>query len=395
MGLIPLAAANKNIPMRTKSTYGKILATTCIVAMVSIVSCNKEHHAFVPIPDTSAPIEFISTDNPTKGLDEINYDRIKNDDCKFGLFAFWNEEGKRFSNENGKSSLYLENRNMEYIDSEGMANRWRCSPAAYWPFHTWLNFFAYAPYQNAETQHPFVTFPSEDYVGGMPRIRFTPPQNVTFQPDFCVSAPCLDVSAADGSVLMTFHHTLTRVRFYINLKGHKAPEYKYCITDLTIKGVANSNILTYKEDKDKPYEWDKIDPSAPKTGTYHLSSAESQLTSVPVVFTHEPGSEVTGLDRYTYANELVNGRLYLLPQKLTSEAKIEVVISVFKIGNSELISMLPPFELSLPASTEWEDQKTVSYLMTINIENSKESAIVPAVSDWTDSDNTHDEEILE
>ncbi len=395
MGLIPLAAANKTFSMGIKRTYGKTATAIFIVAMLCIVSCTEESDVFVPVPDTSAPIEFISTDNPTKGLDEINYDRIKNDDCKFGLFAFWNEEGKRFSNENGKSSLYLENRNMEYIDSEGKKNRWRCSPAAYWPFHTWLNFFAYAPYQSAETQHPFVLFPSEDYVGGMPRLRFTPPQHVTFQPDFCVSVPCLDVSAADGSVLMAFHHTLTRVRFYINLKGYKAPEYKYCITDLTIKGVASSNILTYKEDKEKPYEWDTIEASAPKTGTYHLSSAESQLTSAPLIFTNELGSEVTGLDRYTYANELVNGRLYLLPQKLTSEAKIEVVISVFKTGSSELVSMLPPFELALPASTEWEEQKTVSYLMTINIENSKESAIEPVISDWTDSDNIHDEEILE
>lgn len=395
MGLIPLAAANKTFSMGIKRTYGKTATAIFIVAMLCIVSCTEESDVFVPVPDTSAPIEFISTDNPTKGLDEINYDRIKNDDCKFGLFAFWNEEGKRFSNDNGKSSLYLENRNMEYIDSEGKKNRWRCSPAAYWPFHTWLNFFAYAPYQSAETQHPFVLFPSEDYVGGMPRLRFTPPQNVTFQPDFCVSVPCLDVSAADGSVLMAFHHTLTRVRFYINLKGYKAPEYKYCITDLTIKGVASSNILTYKEDKEKPYEWDTIEASAPKTGTYHLSSAESQLTSTPLIFTNELGSEVTGLDRYTYANELVNGRLYLLPQKLTSEAKIEVVISVFKTGSSELVSMLPPFELALPASTEWEEQKTVSYLMTINIENSKESAIEPVISDWTDSDNIHDEEILE
>ena len=395
MGLIPLAAANKTFSMGIKRTYGKTTTAIFIVAMLCIVSCTEESDVFVPVPDTSAPIEFISTDNPTKGLDEINYDRIKNDDCKFGLFAFWNEEGKRFSNENGKSSLYLENRNMEYIDSEGKKNRWRCSPAAYWPFHTWLNFFAYAPYQSAETQHPFVLFPSEDYVGGMPRLRFTPPQHVTFQPDFCVSVPCLDVSAADGSVLMAFHHTLTRVRFYINLKGYKAPEYKYCITDLTIKGVASSNILTYKEDKVKPYEWDAIEASAPKTGTYHLSSAESQLTSAPLIFTNELGSEVTGLDRYTYANELVNGRLYLLPQKLTSEAKIEVVISVFKNGSSELVSMLPPFELALPAATEWEEQKTVSYLMTINIENSKESAIEPVISDWTDSDNIHDEEILE
>ena len=395
MGLIPLAAANKTFSMGIKRKYGKTTTAIFIVAMLCIVSCTEESDVFVPVPDTSAPIEFISTDNPTKGLDEINYDRIKNDDCKFGLFAFWNEEGKRFSNENGKSSLYLENRNMEYIDSEGKKNRWRCSPAAYWPFHTWLNFFAYAPYQSAETQHPFVLFPSEDYVCGMPRLRFTSPQNVTFQPDFCVSVPCLDVSAADGSVLMAFHHTLTRVRFYINLKGYKAPEYKYCITDLTIKGVASSNILTYKEDKEKPYEWDTIEASAPKTGTYHLSSAESQLTSAPLIFTNELGSEVTGLDRYTYANELVNGRLYLLPQKLTSEAKIEVVISVFKTGNSELVSMLPPFELALPASTEWEEQKTVSYLMTINIENSKESAIEPVISDWTDSDNIHDEEILE
>ncbi len=339
-----------------------------------IISCAKDKSDDIPEQETAIPIEFSSAISMTKGLDELNYERII--DKRFGLFAYLKDD-----------RAYLENRDVEYVSSSGKTNYWRCSPAAYWPFQESLSFFAYAPYDE--------NMQIEDYNGGMPRIRFTPTTDVTFQPDFCVAVPRFDRLPSDGAIQLTFHHTLTRIRLYVNIKGYEAPSYDYYITDLKIRGVDGSRTLTFRDNEEKPYQWDGTDPASPKTGSYHLTSSRSQLTNETVKFVNNLPAGTEGLDRYTYANAMVNGRLYLLPQTLTSDAEIEAVISVHKEITGELISILPPFTFKLPVGSKWEEEKTVSYLMTINIENAKESVIEPVISDWTDSDNTHNKEIIE
>ncbi len=359
-----------------------------VAVLVLCACCSRELNPSGNDIQTEVPIEFASTNMQTKGLDELNYERIIEN--RFGLFAYLDD-----------GNAYLENRNVEYISSTGTTNYWRCSPAAYWPFQSSLSFYAYAPYQEkvckeaTDTENPAVIFPSEDYVSGMPRLRFTPPADVTHQPDFCVAVPNLNVTHADGSVHLSFHHTLSRIRFYANLKGQKSPSYDYKITSLTIKGVETSNILTYVDDEQRPYEWDKTDLSSPKTGSYNLSTTKSQLTPTSLPFENELPDNVEGLDRYVHINSMFNGRLYLLPQRLTSSAKLEVVVSLYKQGTEDLVSILPPFTISLPTDVQWIEEKTISYIMTIDIENSKESKMSISIKDWEDADNTHNTETLE
>ena len=153
------------------------------------------------------PITFGSTDVMTKGLDPLNYERIKTK--RFGLFAYTPD-----------NQPYLEHRDVVYIEDK---EHWRCSPSAYWPFETSLSFFAYAPYDSLRVNSPtmdveasYVHFLPEMSEAGMPRLRFTPPIDVTRQPDFCVSVPVLDKTKEDRTIHLSFHHTLTRVRFYVN-----------------------------------------------------------------------------------------------------------------------------------------------------------------------------------
>ena len=378
-------------------------AAAIIAASLCFVSCNKQEDISVPQTDGSAPIVLTSYDMQSKGLDDLNYESIKT--ARFGLFAYWNMKGERFDGIDNPFNLYLDNSDVQYVESEGSINYWKCSPSAYWPFNSWLNFFAYAPYQSkvrkdtGDKTDPTVQFPSEDYVKGMPRLRYTVPENVTWQPDFCVAAPVFDRSASDGNIHIEFFHTLTRVRFYVNLSGEKPDNYEYFISDLTIKGVVGSNILTYSDNPEKPYIWDRINPENPKTASYNLSPSGEylQLTTLPLKFENLLDPSVTGLDRYSYVNEMANGRLYLLPQEITEEATVEVSLAIYKniAGSLSLVTILPPYEFHLPVNVPWKDAKTVSYLMTLDISGTKESDITPVISDWVDAGNEHFEKDYE
>lgn len=376
--------------MNLLGVYEKIFMVAAVGIMMLAASCTSDKEQLFDSAEVKTPIEFASSDNRTKGYNELNYERIR--DLKFGLFAYTQDYYP-----------YLENNGVEYVSSSGTTNHWRCDPAAYWPFQTPLNFFAYAPFcenvkkKDGSAEDPFVLFPAEDYVTGMPRLRYTPNTHVTDQYDFCVAVPCLDRTAADGAVHLVFHHTLTRIRFYVNLKGEKEPLYDYKVTDLIIRGIEGSKILTFKDNEQRPYEWDATDLSTPKTGEYHLTLADSELTTDTLKFVKNPPDEPTSVEScYTYVNSLLNGRLYLLPQTLTSDAEVEIAVSIFLKGNKEeLVSMLPPFIVSLPESTVWEAEKTVGYLMTLDIENITETTIQAQSEDWVNSDNDHNQETLE
>ena len=369
--------------MKLFRKYKAICAT--MVVLVLCACCSKEYEHHTPQEETQVPITFGSTDVMTKGLDPLNYERIKSK--RFALFAFTPD-----------NQPYLEHRDVVYVESE---EHWRCSPSAYWPFGTSLNFFAYAPYDTLRVNSPtddvkdsYVHFLSEMAETGMPRLRFIPPTDVTFQPDFCVAVPCMDKTKDDQKIHLSFHHTLTRVNFYVNCKGENPNDYTYRVTNLLIRGVEGSNILTYVDNDEKPYKWDEVDPDITKTGVYKLSSSQSQLTESPLKFFDPQNNDNNNLeDAYTHINVMYNGRLYLLPQKLTSSAEIELTVSIY-FGET-LISILPPYILKLPENVVWEDEKTISYLITVDLDSITQSEISAKVMAWKESGNSHSAETLE
>lgn len=354
-----------------------------VVVLVLCACCSRESEVHNPQEGNSVPITFGTTDVMTKGLDPLNYERIKS--SRFGFFAYTSD-----------NQPYLEHRDVEYIEDK---NYWHCSPAAYWPFGTSLSFFAYAPYDpiranlhTGDVNESYVYFLPELDEGGMPRLRFTPPTDVTNQPDFCVSVPVLDKTKEDRTIHFSFHHTLTRVRFYVNYTGSHLSGYNYRVSDLIIRGVEGSNVLTYVDDEAKPYRWKETDPDSPKIGTYCLSVGKGHLTNSPIIQL-EPLATGPLEQRYTHINAMLNGRLYLLPQKLTSSAEIELTVSLF-LGDN-IVSILPPFIFKLPENSVWEEEKIVSYMMTLDIENVKQSTIEAKVQGWNDSANSHPYETLE
>ena len=347
-----------------------------LAVLMLCICCSREDEVYTPETEELVPITFGSSDVRTKGLDPLDNVRIK--DKRFGIFAYTHD-----------NLPYLENRDVEWVADR---QHWRCSPAAFWPFQSSLSFFAYAPYDT--TDEKFVEFLSEKDAIGMPRLRYTPLTDVTHQPDFCVAVPCLKKTKNDSIIHLSFHHTLTRLEFYANLKGENPNSYTYCVTNLVIRGVEGSNVLTYVNDEEKPYRWDEVDPDSPKTGVYNLSSSKSQLTETPLK-TLKAQTEVNDNigDIYTHINVMLNGRLYLLPQKLTSSAEIELTVSVYS-GNNR-ISILPPYIFKLPENIAWKDESTVSYMMTLDLDSITQAEISAKVTAWKESGNSHSTETLE
>lgn len=340
-----------------------------MLAALLFISCGKEPGPELSRSATLQPIDFtVGAVQESKGTGEINTSSIKTQ--HFGVFAYRNDLGDSFCSTTSLPESYLENTDVQFDRNEGGVDYWKCSPAAYWPLASCLSFFAYAPYQANVTQEagapaPMVLFPSEDYTGGMPRLRFTPAADVSEQVDFCVASPLLDWSAAKGNVSMVFEHALTRVRFYMNIDGAGQAGYQYRVTSLAIRGLVSTNVLTYSASGGKSFVWDEAAGTAMSDGEYTLSA--SMLTEDPVKFISDLTTE-TGTDRYTHLNSPSEGHMFLLPQTLGPAVEVDVEVSLYAPDGTGYVfySVLPVKTFVIPSDT-WDAGETVSYMITFEL----------------------------
>lgn len=379
-----------------------------VLMLLELQSCRTvDDSPSLPVPDTSHPIEFGMCQDGTKGFDPINhlYDLNK---TGFGVFAGFSQRGEQFDR-NTHACNYIENLLVNEEEPDGLwvpmtQSGTNFTPLpTYWPLMGSLTFFGYAPYV-ADTK-PFtgkeqiLTMPSEDYVSGMLRGTFRPSKAVTSQIDFCVAPTQFNRRYPDGPVPMEFKHALTRVRFYVNGDGELNPHYRYRITQLRLSGVLGENSFTYTDDPDMPCKWDHVDKAMPRTAEYNMYYTESEhLTEEWVKLIGSLPEDAEGLDRYSLVNSKDNGRLYLLPQNLTDQASLLIVVTIYQLtdpNNWQPISVLAPMEVPLPTDTDWEPGKTVSYLITIPIPDFKVVKVKALVTDWEDSGNNHPTQILD
>lgn len=360
------------------------------IPLMMLISCNgRDDIPDKPLPDMDSPIAFDIGD-ATKGyrpIDDIETLARQS----FGVFAGYTPKGELFSSKSFADN-YLKNMKIEYDTDDGS---WNPSTPSYWPILGSLSFFGYAPYFDKKD---FFTMPSADYTGGMLRGTYTPDPNVTSQIDLCLSTPKLDRTSDDGPVPMDFKHTLTRVFFHMTGSGVENSLYKFRVTDIAIKGVVGTNTFTYVMDEDVPFEWDPIRETTTRDGEYHLTynMIPSQLTDNWLTLI-DPSSAESDIGTYIKVNSTDNGRLYLLPQRLTSDASIEVVITVYTKSGADWvpISVLPFATYSLPMDVAWEPGKTVSYRITLNIPEMRIVNLTAYLTDWEDSGNHSDNYFLD
>ena len=411
--VLALGVAQTDLTLRLNFSNGhsrKLFLKKAGGAAVSVGACKKAYFRLtVPseeifyevTPMASDPFSSNTYQPMTRGLDEIDNSSDRGIiPQRYGVFSIRNAEGVAFNAASNPAEWYLENSDVTYIETLGSSNTlWCGNPPVFWPSFDYLNFFAYAPYMAegcpaGETEQALV-FPSEDYVSGMPRATYTPTSNVTRQVDLCVSAPALDWTKSDGNVPFSFKHALTRVRLYVRVQGTRQPGYQYRVTSAIFTGLVGSNTFTYATDPEAPFAWDPITSSTPHDDGYTLTYSGNQLTTDWVKFVgDETGSGTT--DPYTHVNALDNGRLYLIPQTLTSDAKLEIDISLYKVNGATatLQAILPPFDMDIPTGTAWEAGKTVSYLITVDATNLVVLDIQPMVDEWDGAGNAHDPQII-
>ena len=301
----------------------------------------------------------------TKGAGELTAASLRS--RSFGLFAWWNSSNMYFSGIRD-ASLYLDNMEMEYIESTVSGDRWSCSTQTFWPLGCNLTFFAYAPYLDCDG--PVLTLPNGDD-SLLPRGTFVQETDVSGQIDLCLAAPVYDRASNAGDVPMGFTHALSKVLFYVNIEGtpDNEEDFVYRVESLTVNDVVGSNSFTYGN-SNVGYRWDNVPRSdlASRNTDYSLTRANAELVDDVLVHVDDLTTE-TGLDRYVCVNGTSDGYLYLLPQPMTGASTVEIVVYGYSVEGGNLVhkTTLDPFVLRLPEETVWEPGSVVAYAATLDI----------------------------
>ena len=367
--------------MKHLITLSQAVFVAVVLAMAA-VSCSK-HQEVVDSPSGGRELSFTARMvAATKGTGDVSTSSLRTKG--FGLFAWWENYGEYFE-EVSPSRLWLENSAMSYVSTEADVDRWVCNPSAFWPLgNTKLSFFAYAPYLDCEG--PELVFPYGD-AGGMPKGLYSPSEDVSRQADLCLSVPVFDKGEDEGDIPMSFEHALTKVLFYFNVDGrqYEGDDYVYRVNRLELEGVVGSNVFTYSDSK--PFIWNELPRSntSIRTGSYDLHASSGTLIPGPVPFVSDVELE-DGLDRFECVNGLAGGILYLLPQPMTSLAKITVTMAGGHYVNDEWSEsfVMDPVEIELPTTTVWKAGETVAYSGTIDITRTIAVQLGVSIQAWDD-----------
>lgn len=347
----------------------KGLLPLVVAACLVPPACNKAVVNPEPVADTGAALEFCGGFGAgmTKGAGQVTSESLR--ERHFGLFAYWEQQEDYFDGaEPGR--LWLDDREVVYSETDGGVDYWRCSPAAYWPLGGCsLTFFAYAPYM--DTRSGALRFPLYDD-GPMPRGRFTQEEDVDSHIDLCLSYPVYDVKKNIGAVPVSFNHALTKVFFYFNLGGgrYEDDDRSFMVKSMSLVNVVGENSFTFGGQTG--FRWDELPRSdlSSRDHTYRFSIADGTLSEIPLPYAMER-EDRTGLAKYECVNGEEEGIPYLLPQPMTGESYISVLISLYSYDDAtdtwteEPHSEMDPVIIPLPEYTVWEPARTVCYSATI------------------------------
>lgn len=232
-------------------------------------------------------------------------------------------------------------------------NKWNLADGPYyWPLTDYVQFFAYANVTGAT----YALAAADIY----PTISYTIDADPSKQVDFVV-AQLNDQKkpAVNAPIALMFNHALTQVNF--SAKGSNA-NLNYKITSVSIEGVSASGTYSFANNG-----WT---PAADKTGTYTYPTA----TEAPV-----SGTTVANLDQ-------ANGALMLMPQAMTSTAKIKVSYKVYDSKKVQ-IDEVKDAEVKLENTDAWGVGKKVRYTLTLSSEGATMS-FAPEVGPWSTTDDT-------
>ena len=355
---------NVNTVFRKLGTRALVLVSCCVIG----VACNKQEELLSLPTDSDHAIESTVLWGPsvtTKGAGELTTATLRS--SSFGLFAWWTSVGSYFSGIRD-GSLYLDNMEMEYVESVIGGDRWRCSTPTYWPIGCNLTFFAYAPYMDCGG--PVLELPNGDD-SLLPRGTFTQKTAVREQVDFCLAPPVYDRSSSSGDVPVVLNHALSKVLFYLNIEGTPDEEsnFVYRLESMTIDNIVGSNDFVYGN-ASEGFRWDNLPRTdlSSRTASYTLTRANGELVDDALIHVDNLTDE-TGFDRYTCVNGLSDGYLYLLPQPMTGSSTVTFIIYGYSVdgGTWTHKTTLAAKVLTLPEETVWGIGNQIAYTATLDI----------------------------
>ncbi len=292
-----------------------ILAT----AALALAGCSKELPLDPKTGNTSDIVAF-STDCTTRGTPVADASELTD----IGTFGYHtgqsNWTAASLPNRMFNRRLYRDGTAWKY---EGTPVEWDGNVA-----DDRFTFYAYAPYVSADNG---IVINGNNSTGGIPKLTYTVPTDVTEQPDLMVAVPRVDiVKPASGHISLTMEHALTTVGFQVAGDGEQ-------ITGFSISGVSMTGTL---EMDGSNLEW--TDLGAPSTTDFSASinfdDGQSYYTATP-----------------TMSTDLMQGDGYLMmiPQTLGSHAVLTVTYSD-----------ATTLEISLDTH-EWLPGKKVTYELTL------------------------------
>lgn len=357
------------------------------MAGMLVVSCRRDNPADVfAVPEQVTPITFRSlSGGDTKGAGESTREQLRS--RGFGLFVWFSPQDMYFEGIT-PGTEWLSNSSVSFIAADGLEDRWRCNPSAWWPVGCNLSFFAYAPYISSDDT--MLSYPLEE-VSGMPRGRFEQATDVSEQVDFCLSAPVLDRTKAQGDVPIVFSHALTKVKFYFNSMGAGADDgsQTFMVKSMLLENLVGRNTFTHGGPSG--FQWDALlrSDASSRTESYSLSIQDGTLAAVPLPFEDDVAG-LNGLDRFVCVNGTSAGALYLLPQPVTSSARVTLQIAMYNYNDvtgewdEDVDYVLDPIVIPLPEATVWKAGQTVCYSSSLKVGNQVEFSV--AVRDWNGND---------
>lgn len=356
---------NVDMTLRRLGTKAVALASCCALWC----ACLKQETPLALPMDTERTIEstvFWGAPASTKGAGEMTTASLRSE--SFGLFAWWNSNDSYFSGISD-GSLYLENMEMEYVETVLGVDRWRCSTPTYWPLGCTLTFFAYAPYMDCDG--PVLELPNGDD-SLLPRGTFTQETAVRDQVDFCLAPPVYDRPSISGDVPVVFNHALSKVLFYLNIEGTPDEEtgFVYRLESLTLDNLVGENDFTYGNAANG-FRWDNLPRTdlSSRSASYTLTRANGELVDDALIHIDDLTDE-TGFDRYTCVNGLPAGYLYLLPQPMTGSSTATFIIYGYSVDGGGTWTHRTTLEakvLTLPEETVWEAGNQIAYTATLDI----------------------------
>ena len=270
---------------------------------------------------------------------------------EFFVYAYYTAEDVDY---NGVGTLYLNKREFNAYEEEGVCQYWKASPAAYWPKNGDLTFCAYAPDYTGLTVDAEKNGPSKlvlDYTVDVENMK-----DVLYSTWLCdkkLANQNTDEPNAFNKtgIDLPFHHALSKVAFKVQA-GSAAAASNIKIKGITLSGVKKTGELTVTWQNG--VTWTSETPQQ-----YTILASAANYANATAITT---GGAQIGID------------YMLIPQELS--ASDNLVVTYYLTTDGDPIEQTAEITLA----DTWANGTSYTYTIVFNLDEIKLAPVV--AEDW-------------